>query len=170
MTFFLWFCFWGVTDQQHCISGCTAEWFNNLRHYKMLTISLVTICHCSKIWHYYWLYSPCCTFHPPDPFIFYLEVCTPFLFIYLFIYLLFRATPVAYGGSQARGRIGATAASLHHSHSKARSSTHWARPGIESATSWFLIVFVNHWAMTGTPGGLYFLISLTYSTHPPSLL
>ena len=34
-------------------------------------------------------------------------------FIYLFIYLfIFRASPVAYGGSQARGLIGAVAASL----------------------------------------------------------
>ena len=36
-----------------------------------------------------------------------------YLFIYLF--LLFRAAPMAYRGSQARGRIGATAAGLHHS-------------------------------------------------------
>ena len=35
---------------------------------------------------------------------------------YVFIWL-FRATPSAYGGSQARGRIGATAAGLYHSHS-----------------------------------------------------
>ena len=42
-----------------------------------------------------------------------------YLFIYLF--LLFKATPMAYGGSQARGQIGAVAASLHHSHSYARS-------------------------------------------------
>ena len=35
----------------------------------------------------------------------------PVLFIYL---LLFRATPMAYGGSQARGRIGATATGLCH--------------------------------------------------------
>ena len=34
---------------------------------------------------------------------------------------LFRATSEAHGGSQARGSIGATAASLHHSHSNARS-------------------------------------------------
>ena len=34
-----------------------------------------------------------------------------------FIFCLFRATPEAYGGSQARGQIGAVAASLHHSHS-----------------------------------------------------
>ena len=48
-------------------------------------------------------------------------ICLPYLlvsnslFIYLFI-LLFRAAPAAYGGSQARGQIGATAASLCHSH------------------------------------------------------
>jgi len=42
------------------------------------------------------------------------------LFIYLFIYFfVFKATPVAYGGSQARGLIGATAASLCHRHSHA---------------------------------------------------
>ena len=31
----------------------------------------------------------------------------------------FRAAPMAYGGSQARGRIGVVAAGLHHSHSNA---------------------------------------------------
>ena len=46
-----------------------------------------------------------------------------YLFIHLFI-LLFRATPMAYGSSQARGQIGATAASLRHSHSNARSQLH----------------------------------------------
>ena len=46
------------------------------------------------------------------------------LFTFLFIFLSFcpfRAAPAAYGGSQARGRIGATAADLHHSLSNARS-------------------------------------------------
>ena len=33
-----------------------------------------------------------------------------------FCFLLFRATPAAYGGSQAKGPIGAIAASLLHSH------------------------------------------------------
>ena len=41
--------------------------------------------------------------------------------LFWFFFLLFRATPVAYGGSQARCRIEATAAGLHHSHSNARS-------------------------------------------------
>ena len=46
-----------------------------------------------------------------------------FLFILFFNLLLllffglFRATPVAYGSSQARGGIRAAAAGLHHSHS-----------------------------------------------------
>ena len=40
-----------------------------------------------------------------------LEKCWKFLF------LLFRAAPVAYGSSQARGGIGAVMAGLHHSYS-----------------------------------------------------
>ena len=41
------------------------------------------------------------------------------------IYFVFLgAVPVAYGGSQARGRIVAVAAGLCHSHSKARSKPH----------------------------------------------
>ena len=40
----------------------------------------------------------------------------------LFVFCPFRATSAAaYGGSQARGRIGAVAASHSHSHSNARS-------------------------------------------------
>ena len=38
-----------------------------------------------------------------------------------FFFLLFRATPLAYGSSQARSLTGATAAGLHHSHSNTRS-------------------------------------------------
>ena len=38
-----------------------------------------------------------------------------------FFLLLFRAAPVAYGSSQAKGRIGAAAASLCHRHNNARS-------------------------------------------------
>ena len=39
------------------------------------------------------------------------------IFFFFFFFLLFRATPAAYESSQARGRIRAVAASLHHSHS-----------------------------------------------------
>ena len=44
-----------------------------------------------------------------------------FIFIFIFIFCFFRAAPVAYGGSQARGLFGTPAAGLHHSHSNARS-------------------------------------------------
>ena len=44
-----------------------------------------------------------------------------FYLFYFILFYLFRAAPVAYVGSQARGLIGATAASLCHSHSNARS-------------------------------------------------
>ena len=83
-------------------------------------------------------------------------------FIYLFICLfwLFKAVPTAYVSSQVRGPIGATAASLCHSHSNAgdlshvsvarttahgnaRSPTHWVRPGIEPTSSWVLIRFIS---------------------------
>ena len=44
------------------------------------------------------------------------------LFIYLFcLFAISWATPAAYGGSRARGRIGAAAASLRQSHSNAGS-------------------------------------------------
>jgi len=40
---------------------------------------------------------------------------------FFFFNVFFRASPAAYGGSQARGPIGALAAGLHHSHSHAGS-------------------------------------------------
>ena len=43
--------------------------------------------------------------------------------VLLFRHLFFRATPTVYGSSQARGRIGAAAVGLPHSHSNARSLT-----------------------------------------------
>ena len=46
-----------------------------------------------------------------------------------FVLGLFRAVPVAYGGSQARGQIGAVATSLCHSHSTTGSKVHlWPTP------------------------------------------
>ena len=71
----------------------------------------------------------------------------------LCVCVLSRAAPVAYGGSQAKGLIGATAIGLCHSHHNARSKsplqpsccylTHWARPGIEPVTSWFPVGFIS---------------------------
>ena len=41
-----------------------------------------------------------------------------------FFFVFSRAAPAAYGGSQARGLIGAVSAGLHHSHSNTRSKPH----------------------------------------------
>jgi len=43
---------------------------------------------------------------------------------YVFVFSVLGAAPAAYGGSQARGLIGAAAAGLHCSHSSARSEPH----------------------------------------------
>ena len=77
----------------------------------------------------------------------------------MIVFCLFRATPAAYGGSQARGLIRAVATSLRHSHSNARSEphlqptpqligntgslTHGVRSGIEPVSSRILVRFVS---------------------------
>ena len=69
--------------------------------------------------------------------------------------VLFRATPKAYGGSQARGQIGATTAGLNHNHSnEGYQLCLWptlqlmamplSETGIEPTSSWILVGFVNH--------------------------
>ena len=45
-------------------------------------------------------------------------------FFFFWSFFAFRAAPSAYGGSQARGLIGAVAASLYQSHSNAGSELH----------------------------------------------
>ena len=68
---------------------------------------------------------------------------------------VFRAAPMAYGDCQASGvqselqllvtpqpqqcRIQTTSVSYTTAHGNARSLTHWVRPGIKPATSWFLV-------------------------------
>ena len=76
----------------------------------------------------------------------------------LFLFLLFRDMPTAYGGSQARGWIGATVASLCHSHSHSNAGSNatyttacsntrfvtlWVRPGIKRTISWYLVGFLS---------------------------
>ena len=106
------------------------------------------------------------------------ELYLLFIFIYVFIYLFicfFRATLSVYGSSQTRGRIGATAAGLHRSHSNTGSLTHWARPGIEPTSSWILLsllttepwrellnsTFSLKWELT-----LFFIIIFVKNTLP----
>ena len=50
-----------------------------------------------------------------------------FLSFFFLTFFFLMAAPAAYGSSQARGGIGAAAASLHHSHSNARSEPNLRR-------------------------------------------
>ena len=85
---------------------------------------------------------------------------SPQLQINLFfgLFCLFRAVPMACGGSQARGPIRTVAAGLPTTtatrdpsayetyttaHVNTGSLTHWAGPGIEPASSWMLVRLVS---------------------------
>ena len=99
----------------------------------------------------------------------------PIYVLCLFV-LFFRATPMAYGSSQARGWIGATAAeptpqpqhyqiravSLTYTtaHGNARSLTHWAGPGIEPASSWILVRFTSTVPQQELPPYIFFSLIL----------
>ena len=75
-----------------------------------------------------------------------------------FFFIFSNATPKAYGGAKARGLrscscwpipepqqrgIWAMSVTCTTAHGDARSSTHWARPGVEPPTSWFLVRFIS---------------------------
>ena len=77
-------------------------------------------------------------------------------FCWFFFFLLFKVAPMAYGSSQTAPqpqqlRIQTESVSYTTAHGNAGSLTHWVRPGIEPATSWFLVRFTNPWATMGTP-------------------
>ena len=55
--------------------------------------------------------------------------------------------------------IRAASATYTTAHGNARSLIHWARPGIETATSWFPVRFLNHWATMGTPETASYLLT-----------
>ena len=87
------------------------------------------------------------------------------LFFFFFCFFCFRVTPMAYGGSQARGPIGAVVTGLCHSHSNARFKSHlWPKPqlmampdpnSVSKARDWTRILMVTSqihfcWATMGT--------------------
>ena len=81
-------------------------------------------------------------------------MCLWLLNLFFFFFCLYAfpsAAPMACGGSQARGLIGAVATGLRQSNSKVGSKPClqptpqlMATPDLEPATSWFLVGFVNH--------------------------
>ena len=97
-------------------------------------------------------------------------------------FFLFRAAPAACGSSQARGQLGASAASPHFqlqqhqiqatpatftiAHGNTGSLTHWSRPGITPTSSWVLVGFLTYWAAMGTPHpGFYTLGTVIKSSN-----
>ena len=89
--------------------------FSHRSYYKLLRFS----CAIKSILINYLFYTVVCMCysHPPNSSLF------PPLF-FVFFFCLFRATPAAYGGSQARGPIAAIAFGLHYSHSNADLQLH----------------------------------------------
>ena len=103
------------------------------------------------------------------------------LIIYIYIFfLLSRATPAAYGGSQARDLIGVVAAGLHQSHSNARSETSLpptpqllAGPGREFPSAFSNDSFHLSWKLEGSPCGVmicpcsrvFWLCTCTFCCH-----
>ena len=77
-------------------------------------------------------------------------------FLAFFFLAVFRAAPAAYGGSRARGLVGAVAAGLHHSHSNARSEPSLQTAPELKARDQTCNLMVSSWirfhcAMMGTP-------------------
>jgi len=118
----------------------------------LLMKSIISFCF-SKAFHCLFVFYCCCS------------VVIGFFFYFLF-FLLFRAAPVAYGElnrscscwpmpQPQQHQIWTLSATYTTAHSNTKSLTHWARPGIEPASSWMLVRFINRWAMTGTPAKLY---------------
>ena len=81
---------------------------------------------------------------------------------------LFRASPVAYGGSQVMGWIGAVAAmgselclwTKPQLNGNDGSLTHWARPGIEPQASWVLVCFPSRGPQRDPPFFFFFFFFL----------
>ena len=82
-------------------------------------------------------------------------------FFLSFFFFFLGPCPMAYGSSQVRGHIGAAAASLHHSHSNARSEPslqqhHQILTPLSGARDWTCILIdtswvLYQWTVTGAP-------------------
>ena len=96
------------------------------------------------------------------------------MYSFLFIFFFFRVAPAAYGSSQARGQIRAPSVTYVSALGNARSSTHWARPGIKLTFSWILVRLVTtelQWELPiFTLLSLPFMSAASFSPHPSSAL
>ena len=99
-----------------------------------------------------------------------------FFILFLFFFLLFRAALCSIWRFPGSGlnqscscppipqpqqcQIWGASATYTTAHGNARCLIHRPRPGIEPASSWILVGFVNHWATVGTPWMPCFLSEL----------
>ena len=81
--------------------------------------------------------------------------CSCFCFCFV-LFLLFRASLAAYGGSQARGLIRATAASLHHSSQQCQILNPLSEAGDQTHNLMVPSHICLHPAAAGTPLPAYF--------------
>ena len=96
--------------------------------------------------------------------------CTFFLIVMkikAFFFCFLRAAPAAYGSSQTRGQIRATAADHSHSYSNAGSLTHWVRPAIKPTSSGILLGFLST-EPHGELLNLFFSLMATHTTYGSS--
>ena len=75
-----------------------------------------------------------------------------YLFFFFFLWLHLWHMEVPWLGVKSEMQLYQIhTASVTYTATCSNSLTHWARPGIEPASSWILVRFLTHWATTGTP-------------------
>ena len=113
----------------------------------------------------------------------FLEMSNSSGFLLLFVCLFFKAVSAAYGISQASTQIGATAASLCHSHSNSGSVlslqptpqlTATLLNPLSEARDWTRVLMDirgvhYHWAKTGTPRSSFLMLFRMFSSWPSRL-
>ena len=86
---------------------------------------------------------------------FFFRVCLPFLWRLLRHMGLNQSCSHRPMPEPQQHRIQAESATYAPAHGNTGSLTRWARPGIEPATLWFLVGFINHCATKGPPVYLF---------------
>ena len=70
-----------------------------------------------------------------------------FLFFLFFCFLLFQSCSLCHSNARSKPCL----RSVLQLMAMPDTLTNWARPGIESTSSWILVGFINHRATKGTP-------------------
>ena len=153
-----------------------ARWQGNLAWEKGLfyppweTNLIFSLDSCYKVW----------LFSKSEEIIFFFLMFLTSFSVFFFFFVLFKAAPTAHGGSQARGlqshscqpqpqqrQIWASSVTYTTAHGNARSLTHWARPGTEPTTSWFLVGCVSTAPWQGLTSFSLIPSSPVYREHLP---